>query len=416
MKTRVIAASAVSCIACAAGADVSTDEVRALVQEMLADAETRSSLLQGGGSAGWDKNFFIESADGAFKLKVKGQLQFQFAANSNDSSTMDDYDHDFVNRRTKLTFEGTVYDDWGYKINGAYSRSSGAFGLEDAFVTRELSDGVKLKVGQFKAPFLAEENNSSSRLIGAERSYTNEWFTTGRNQGVMIGGGDDRWRWTFAFTDGANIRSTGRNGEFSNTDLGTVNTDVALTGRVEFLIGEDASWSQFKDMTSSSDSEYATRLGAAVHYQTASDVGGMEEQSSLAYTVDAWMEFGGASVQLWAIGTSIEDEGGVAGADSDQYAFGAQGAIHLVPDEWELFGRYEYIDFDDSLGAMRDDSLSLVTVGVVNYIQGHAVKWTNQLTYALDEVPSGTSSVALVTDGVGEDGQIGFISQIQLLF
>ena len=52
----------------------------------------------------------------------------------------------------------------------------------------------------------------------------------------------------------------------------------------------------------------------------------------------------------------------------------------------------------------------------VNYIHGHNVKWTNQLTYALDEVPSGTSSIGLVTDGVGEDGQVGFISQIQLLF
>ncbi len=415
MKTGAVAVSAAACVACAAGAEMNADEVRALVSEMLADAETRSSLLQGGGNAGYDGGFFIESGDGSFKLKVSGQLQFQFVANSNDSST-DDYDHDFVNRRTKIIFSGHVFDEWGYKINGGYSRSSGAYGLQDAYITNDLTDDVELRLGQFKAPFLAEEKNSSTRLLGAERSYTNEWFTTGRNQGVMVSGGGEQWRWSAAFTDGAAIRSTGRNAEFSNTDLGTVNTDAALTGRVEFLMGEEAGWGQFKDMTSASDAPFAGRIGAALHYQMASEVGGMDEQSSLAYTVDAWFEFGGASLQAWFIGTSIQDEGGVAGADSDQYAFGLQGGVHLVPDEWELFGRWEYLDFDDSLGAMRDDSLNLLTVGVTHYFEGHSVKWTNQLTYALDEVPSGTSSVALVTDAPGEDGQVGFITQIQLLF
>ncbi len=416
MKMMMTAAGAATILAAAAGADMNADEVRAVVAEMLADADTRSSLLQGGGSAGWDKGFYIESGDGAFTLKVNGQMQFQFVANSNDSAMGDDYDHDFQTRRTKLTFSGSVHDEWGYKINGAYSRSSGLFALEDAYITNQLNDDVKLTLGQFKSPFLAEENNSSSRLLGAERSYSNAWFTTGRSQGVMLSGGGEQWRWSFAFNDGATMSSTGRNAGQVNSDLGTMNTDLALTGRVEFLWGENAEWGQFKDMSSSSESEYAGRVGAALHYQQGSDIGGMDEQTSLAYTIDSWMEFGGASLQLWAIGTSIDDEGGVSGTDSDQYAFGIQGGVHLVPDEWELFGRFEYIDFDDALGAMRDDSLSMVTVGVVNYIQGHNIKWTNQLTFAMDEVPSGTTSLALVTDGVGEDGQVGFISQIQLLF
>jgi len=416
MKTMMTAFGAAALLAATAGADMNADEVRAVVAEMLADADTRASLLQGGGSAGWDKGFFVESAGGEFTLNISGQLQFQFASNSNDSSTADDYDHDFQSRRTKINFKGSLYDEWGYKINGAYSRSSGTFGLEDAYITNQLNDSVKLTIGQFKTPFLAEEKNSSTRLLGPDRSYSNEWFTTDRSQGLMLGGGGEQWKWTFGVNDGATIRSTGRNGAQANSDLGTNNSDIAVTGRVEFIFGENAEWSQFKDMSSASDSEYAGRIGAAVHYQKGSDIGGMDEQTSLAYTADAWFEFGGASLQLWGIGTTIDDEGGVAGADSDQYAFGVQGGVHLVPDEWELFGRFEYIDFDDSLGAMRDDSLSLVTVGVVNYIEGHNVKWTNQLMYAMDEVPSGTTGLALVTDSPGEDGQVSFISQIQLLF
>lgn len=420
MKTTMCGTVFAASLVASAGvamAETSADEVRAIVAEMLSDAETRSSLLQGGGSAGWDKGFFVESGDGAFTLKINGQIQFQFVGNSNDSMT-DDYDHDFVNRRTKLIFSGTVYEDWGYKVNGAFGRSSGGtFALEDAYVTKKLNDDVKLTLGQHKARFLMEENVSSSRLLGAERSYTNEWFTIGRSQGASLSGGGDEWNWSVSFTDGASITSTSRNGEQSNSDLGTNNTDFALTGRVEFLFGEEgASWDQFKDFSSASDSVYAGRVGAAVNYQQGSDVGGGDEETSLGYTVDLALEFGGASLQAWFIGESIEDEAGASGVDSDQFAFGVQGGFHIVPDEWELFGRYEFIDFDDALGAGRDDSLNLITVGVVNYIHGHSVKWTNQITFAMDEVPSGTSSVALVTDTPGEDGQVGFISQIQLLF
>ena len=45
----------------------STDEVRAVVADMLADAETRSSLLQSGGCVGYDESagFFILSSEGS---------------------------------------------------------------------------------------------------------------------------------------------------------------------------------------------------------------------------------------------------------------------------------------------------------------------------------------------------------------
>ena len=54
------------------------DEIRALVHDVLADADTRASLLQSGMTAGWDKGFFLASSDGNFKLKVAGQIQFRW--------------------------------------------------------------------------------------------------------------------------------------------------------------------------------------------------------------------------------------------------------------------------------------------------------------------------------------------------
>lgn len=416
MRRAVMTTALVAGIAApVAMAELDSDQVRAVVADMLADAQSRSSLLQGGGSAGWDDGFFIESGDGAFRLNVGGQLQFQFVGNSNDS-TVDDYDHDFVNRRTKLEFDGTVHDDWGFRLTGGFDRMGGTFVLEDAFVTNQINDDVKVTFGQFKSPFLAEELNSSKRLLGAERSYTNEWFTLGRTQGIMFSGGSDTFRWMASFNDGSGVTSFGTNTEFSNSGLYTMNTDWSLTGRVEFLFGDDAEWSQFDDMSAASGSSFAGRIGGALNYQQASDIGGADEQTSLSYTVDAWFEWDAASLQAWFIGQSTEDEGGVTGVDNDQFAFGVQGGIHLVPDEWELFGRWEYLDFDNAFAAPRDDSLNLFTVGVTNYIHGNAVKWTNQITFAFDEVPAGSTSTALVTDAPGQDGQFGFISQIQLLF
>src|SRR5688572_8137802 len=56
----------------------SNDEVRAIVAEMMADAQGRSSLLQGGATAGHDGRFFVASPDGSFRLNVGGQIQLRY--------------------------------------------------------------------------------------------------------------------------------------------------------------------------------------------------------------------------------------------------------------------------------------------------------------------------------------------------
>ena len=42
------------------------EEVRSLVRDVLADADTRASLLQSGMTAGYDDGFMIGSTDGNF--------------------------------------------------------------------------------------------------------------------------------------------------------------------------------------------------------------------------------------------------------------------------------------------------------------------------------------------------------------
>ena len=75
------------------------DEIRGLVQDVLADADTRASLLAQGMSAGYEDGFVLSSADGNFLLRINGQLQTRWVYNSSDgglaSLDQDDVDDAF---------------------------------------------------------------------------------------------------------------------------------------------------------------------------------------------------------------------------------------------------------------------------------------------------------------------------------
>ena len=61
-------------------------------------------------TAGWDKGFYLASADGNFKLKIGGYLQYRYVFNNQDSSPEDDNRGGFENTRTRLKFAGHVGD------------------------------------------------------------------------------------------------------------------------------------------------------------------------------------------------------------------------------------------------------------------------------------------------------------------
>ncbi|MEE8156469.1 MAG: porin, partial [Phycisphaerales bacterium] len=202
-------------------------EIRGLVQDVLADADTRSSLLQDGLTAGWDKGFFLGSADGNFLLKVQGQLQARFVYNTQDKSDDDDDRWGFENRRTKLIFSGIVIDpSWQYRIQTSASRDGGGFRLQSAFIAKEFGDNWKLRIGQFKPPFMREEWVSSTRQLAAERSLVNEEFNQGRSQGVELAYRADQFGAAVMLNEGF---------DRDNTPALAEDTEFAITARAEAL-------------------------------------------------------------------------------------------------------------------------------------------------------------------------------------
>ena len=83
------------------------NEIRGLVHDVLADADTRTNLLGSSATAGYNGGAFLVSEDGNWKLKINGQLQSRWIYN--DASGQDDA-HGFEQRRTKLKFAGHIID------------------------------------------------------------------------------------------------------------------------------------------------------------------------------------------------------------------------------------------------------------------------------------------------------------------
>ena len=116
-KSLVLLAGAALSLSATAAFAQNNDQVRSVVAEALADAETRSSLLSAG-DAGHDGRFFI-SGDG-YRLNVYGLLQTRYIADFRDDQNTgfnnDETEQGFQVRRAKLGFSGDVNKDWFFNV------------------------------------------------------------------------------------------------------------------------------------------------------------------------------------------------------------------------------------------------------------------------------------------------------------
>lgn len=395
-------------------------EIRSLVQDVLADADTRASLQSTGMTAGWDQGFFLASPDGNFALKVKGQAQFRYVMNYRDIQGAvqgDRWSHGFENRRTKITFEGHIVDrSWNYKLQGAFNRDGGAFELEDAWLQKDLDNGLYFRAGQFKAPFLREELVSSARQLAVERSLLNERYNQDYSQGIEGGFESDIFRAGVMFSDGIGEANNFWTLNTQNSAWETPTTEWAFAGRAEFLGA--GTWEQFKDFTSWSGESFGFLIGAAFAWQRG-EVGtaATNDTQFFAVTVDGSVEFGGFNLYgafIWGnpdIGGDQTDPTSPA-QDRDEIGFLVQGGFMLVPDTFEIFARYEYANPD----IPGQDDLSVITAGVNWYWAKHAAKVTADVGFSLEDFGNAyASNGAGWLNGFNEDEIVTRI-QFQVLF
>ncbi len=386
-------------------------EIRGIVSEALADADTRSSMLQAGMTAGWDGGFTLGSADGNYTLNLGGLMQFRYVHSLQDNSAAgDDSRGGFENQRTYLTFSGNIVDpSWIYKIragvDNTYGGNDGDFELYEAYAGKVLGDGLVLLAGQVKVPMLREAGMDEKGIQGASRSLLSNEFDPQFTQGVALAYSQDAFKIVGALTDG-HYALSGRNEPWNTRDA-----EISLTARAEFLLA--GTFDQFGDMTSPRGSEYGLMIGGALHHQVGEYGTTDPEIDATQWTVDVSAEFDGANVFVAYVDRNVTGEA------SDASGVMVQGGYY-VTDQWEAYGRFEYLDAD-----ANDNELSVLTVGANYYFAGNNAKFSADVGYAFDEVTAfwangnlGAGGVVdgWQEDGDGEDGQIVIRGQFQLAF
>jgi hypothetical protein len=98
-----------------------TEEVKGLIRDALADADTRASLAADGATAGNDGRFFIKTADDSFRLNIGGLFAFRYVADlrgvkhpganpTPDISALSGHEDGFQMRRFEVFFTGYIGD------------------------------------------------------------------------------------------------------------------------------------------------------------------------------------------------------------------------------------------------------------------------------------------------------------------
>ncbi|MGV6815147.1 MAG: porin [Phycisphaerales bacterium] len=381
-----------------AGASAGTDSLKLARSYELSSASSEySSLLN-------ESNL----AD----LKIGVQVQARYQYNKRDDSALgdDDTTMGFSMRRVKVGIEGKVTDDISGKVKFAFSRSSGAADLEDAYAKWKISDDVTLKIGQFKQALIREENLSSSKQLASERSAVNETFNQAFSQGIEAHFGGDSWRGVVGFTDGFGTGNTAFN---SGSEA-----DYALNARFEFLFG-DASWGQFKQFTSFRGANAGGMLGAAIAYQSMGDTNPSTATTTEMTTGTVDFSYVGDGWNAYAAGIWRNTDAGAA-TDGDDFGVIVQGGV-FVADQDELFARWDAV-YPDNANAPADEDFNALTFGWNHYIvpESHAAKFTLDINYYLDatstSIVSTSSSGGHNLQASSEDGQVGITAQMQLLF
>ena len=279
-------------------------EIRGIVNDVLADADTRASLRDSGVTAGWNNGFFLQSPDGRFRLNVGGMVQarYQYShirtpwqpSDGNEYQTQDDASRRFGwdMPHTRLDFSGHVFGtDTTFRVMGEFANTRGEYfttntgaiivsapeygsrngGLQllDAWIAQNLGGGFSVRVGQFKLPFdLGWEVAIANQMTG-DRNATAYHFGLGRSQGIELGYRGDDIRARVALSEGAedNLFATYKLSTTQpiNSPYFQNQSDISISARAEWkLLG---AWSDFDRMTSPPGEETGLLLGAGFHWQ-----------------------------------------------------------------------------------------------------------------------------------------------------
>jgi len=370
----------------------------------------------------WKDGIRMESADGAFKLRLGGRLQNDWGVVEPDSDIRDFFDAQGEDsgqgsgtnwRRVRLALGGTIYERIGTKIEVDFAGGNAA--LRDAYIELlKLPYVGTARVGHFKEPLSLEQLTSDSYTTFIERSLMDAG-AEGRNTGFMVQNAPLEQRMTWAL--GAFRQTDDNTGDGFSDDA-----QYNITGRVTGLpwyendgekllhLGLAAS-QRFRDGTTS---RFRSRPEVKLENPYYVDTGNIPADNAQVVTPELALVYGPFSFQTEYSHGFIQGDHGQQDVDFyGLYAYASwfptgesrpyktsEGIFdRVVPEHnfdlkgglgaWELALRYSRLDLDD--GDVDGGKLDDGTVGVnwywnpnvrtsFNYVLAHLedVGWANQ--------------------------------------
>ena len=404
------------------------DQIRGVVQDVLADSNTRSSFQQAGGAtAGYNNGFFISSADGNYSLKINALEQVRFVWNNtyqdnSPSSNNDANQWGFENRRTQAFFSGNVVDpSWKYLVgmaydaqNDPYNADSGNFNLYYAMVTKTFGDGFSVSVGQMNVPFTVESNlfNAGSTQMG-DYSIFEYMFGAGQQVGAMAKLEKDAFRVSGGWY---NIVQTDVSGTIGQSWDNADNQSIAIASRAEYKVA--GTWDQFSKESSFKGEEFGLLIGGGVIWQNgrAQNSDSTYNANPLGLTADAQAKFGGFNL----IGQFLWQDG-YPGTDSSSsvWGFNVQGGA-FVTEDLEVFGAWAYADTaGDGGGTGSFGTTNYLQTGANWYFAKNSIKATVMGIIPLNNDAAQAGNLRGFEGGVGltgEDNNFSLVCQLQVMF
>jgi hypothetical protein len=412
------------------------EQIRGVVQDVLADSSTRSSFQGAAATSGYDNGFFLSSADGNFKLKVNALEQVRFTWGNGYGATGNGPDAEannqwgFENRRTQVFFSGNVVDpSWKYLVGMAidsqpdpyvrgsvYSLITGdpQFQLYYAQITKDLGDGFSVTVGQQNAAFTLQSQlfNAGMTQMG-EYSIFEYAFGLGQQVGISAKWEKDAFRAMGGYYNAA-YTPLGLGGAYQwNNDN---NQSVALTGRAEFKMA--GSWDQFSKESSFKGEEFGLVGGAGIFWQNARAQNDQPPYgfAPVGITVDANAKFGGFNAiaqVIWQNSYAFQDP------NASTWGFNLQGGAFLTED-FELFAAWNY----NNIGNFVESGIAsnFLQLGGNWYFAKNNMKMSVLATVPLNAAAGtqGANSVAGGSFGLVNEGNVGnnfgLVVQLQLMF
>ncbi|MCE9591319.1 MAG: OprO/OprP family phosphate-selective porin [Planctomycetes bacterium] len=401
------------------------EEVKTLVREVLADADTRASLQGSGAVAGHNgKHFFLASEDGNYLLNVGGQIQVRYVYNAtrgSDDSNESNRDSDqkgFEIARAKLDFTGHIGSPKiMYEVRLNADRNDETVRTEVVKVGYKVMDNLTVWAGEEKAPFLHEELLGDDHQLAVNSSYFNSIFTLGYVQGIWVNWEPtDMIRTSVALHDGSH---SGEGDIESGKGWENDNTDMAIGGRIDVKLMGD--WASYKDFSSWSGEDTSLVLGAATNWDVAETGDSGLNNKTWSWTVDASFKTAGFNFYAAYAWQQLQQDEIVQNDNVEIHGYMVQGGYMVIPDKLEPFVRYEWVEFDDP--SITHDEVNMLTVGVNYYIKKHDAKFTLDCVWAMDAIESGAAPSDLGMLGLvgesadnGPSDQYAFRAQFQLLF